>query len=371
MIKLFGETDTVFTSNGDKVLKPLSAVIRKEDNGDYYLQIETGIEYVDDLTEGRIIVANTPQDDQPFRINNVTKTKYKVRATCPHVYYDSKNYLVYPVEIINKTCGSALKAVLDSTVPDSHFKTISDVDTIKSMTIELESLHDAFTAVLSEYGGHLLRDGFNVIIQENYGRDNGVLIQYKKNLKEITCAENWDDVVTNLYPVGKDGITLNTLNPDASPFVVSEKQYAIPYTKTLTFDQDIDRKDYASDEAYQAALISDLRRQAQEYVNKHSLPAVNYSLEAHVEKVTDIGDIIAVRDHRLGVDLTTNVIAFDWDCIAKKYTKLEFGNFGQTIRGLGNEIKKKSSVSFVQHVTQGTLLAEIRINGKKHYIYAP
>ena len=35
MIKLFGITDTDYTTNGDKVIIPLKAKIHKEDNGSF------------------------------------------------------------------------------------------------------------------------------------------------------------------------------------------------------------------------------------------------------------------------------------------------------------------------------------------------
>lgn len=34
MIKLYGQTDTTFTSNGDVVILPLRASVHKEDNGE-------------------------------------------------------------------------------------------------------------------------------------------------------------------------------------------------------------------------------------------------------------------------------------------------------------------------------------------------
>ena len=43
MIKLFKSTDTNFTSNGEKILHPLKAIVTKEDNGDYYLSIEDSL----------------------------------------------------------------------------------------------------------------------------------------------------------------------------------------------------------------------------------------------------------------------------------------------------------------------------------------
>jgi len=54
--------------------------------------------------------------------------------------------------------------------------------------------------------------------------------------------------------------------------------------------------------------------------------------------VTDVGDTIQVIDDRLGLNLLTNVIAFDYDCILEKYTEIEFGNFKQTLSGLVSNI---------------------------------
>ena len=46
MIRLFGTTDTNFSSNGDLVLQPLRAVIVKKDNGAFYLDIDIDISYI-------------------------------------------------------------------------------------------------------------------------------------------------------------------------------------------------------------------------------------------------------------------------------------------------------------------------------------
>ena len=47
MIKIFSPTDKVFSSNGDTVIKATRAVVHKTDNGDYYLELECGLEYID------------------------------------------------------------------------------------------------------------------------------------------------------------------------------------------------------------------------------------------------------------------------------------------------------------------------------------
>ena len=343
MIKVFSQTDKIFSSNGDVVLHPLRAKVHKEDNGDYYLDLVTSLEYADYLQTGNIIVANTPQGEQAFRISNPTKTRTKVEIKAWHVFYDSKNYLIADSYVVDKDCNDALDHLNSATEPESEFTTLSDINLQNSYRCVRSSLYEAIQTVIERWGGHLVRDNFEIQIRNNIGQDNGVTVQYKKNLKEITCEENWDNVVTKILPVGKDGILLNALDESADIYITSETQYPIPYTKTVSFEQDIEQEDYQVDgetdmQSYQQALIDDLTDQAQTYLDNNCVPNVNYTLKANLERVTDIGDTIQVIDDRLGLNLLTNVIAFEYDCILEKYTEIEFGNFKQTLSGLVSNI---------------------------------
>lgn len=345
MIKVFGQTDKIFTSNGDVVLRPLKAKVRKEDNGHYYLDLVAGVEYAEYLKEGNIIVANTPQGDQAFRITNPQKSRTKITIRAWHVFYDSENYLIADSYVVDKDCNAALDHLNEATDTESPFATLSDVPTVASFRCVRKSLYEAIQTVLERWGGHLVRNNFDIEIRSQIGQDNGVTVQYRKNLKEITCEENWDNVVTKLLPVGKDGILLNAISRTADIYVYSSTQYSIPYTKTVSFSQDdVLEEDYQDAEgeldeaAYKQALVDDLRVQAQEYVDANSIPQVNYTLNANIEKITDVGDTIEVIDYRLGIDLMTNLIAFEYDCILGKYTTLEFGNFQKTLSGLVSNI---------------------------------
>lgn len=344
MIKLFGQTDKSFLSNGDIVLQPTRAKVHKEDNGDYYLDLETGLEYADSLIEGNIIVVNTPQGDQAFRITNPIRTKSKITIKAWHVFYDSKNYLIQDSYVVDKSCNDALDHLNSATEPQSPFSTVSDVQTVNSYRCVRNSLYEAIQTVIERWGGHLVRDNFSIGIRTQIGQDNGVTIRYKKNLREITCEENWDNVVTKLLPVGQDGILLNAIDSSASVYIESSIQYAIPYTKTVSFTQEVNQEDYQdaegnlNEQAYKQALVNDLRQQAQEYIDVNSYPQVNYTLQANLEKITDIGDTVEVIDERLGISLITNVISYDYDCILDRYTEVSFGNFKKKLSGLINNI---------------------------------
>lgn len=365
MIKLFGQTDRDFTSNGDKVIQAVRAKVVKQDNGDFYLDLETDLSYVNDLTEGRIVIAPTPQGEQPFRVSNVQKSKKKLTIKCPHVFFDSKNYLIADSYVVEKNCNDALDHLNSATTPQSAFTTISDVNTVSSFRCVRKSLYEAIQTVLERWGGHLVRDNFSIGIRSQIGQDNGVTVRYAKNLKEITVDENWDAVVTQLMPVGKDGLLLNAADPSASLYMTSAIQYDIPYTKTTSFDQSqIVQEDYVDDqgnpdtEAYQAALLQDLELQAQAYLNANSVPQVNYTLSANLEKVTDIGDTVYVEDERLGLTVQTNVIAYTYDCILGKYIELQFGNFKQTLSNLTTTIANQTQ----EIVNEATSTIEVTLS---------
>lgn len=349
MIRIFGETDKIFDSNGDIVILPLRADIHKEDNGDYYLDLETDLSYLEYLTEGKIIVTDTPQGIQVFRIANIQKTKHKISLRAWHVFYDSENYVIADSYVVNKNCNDALDHLNTATDITSPFTTISDITTINSFRCVRKSLKEAVETVLERWGGHLVRDNWSIGIRASIGQDNGVTVRYRKNLKEISCEENWEDVVTKLMPVGKDGILLNEIDPMASLYVYSDTSYDIPYTKVIHFSQDdISEDDYKDsqgnldEEAYKLALVEDLRDQAQNYVEINYLPKVNYTLSANIEKITDVGDTVEVIDERLGINILTNVISFDYDLILKKYKQIEFGNFTKNLSGLMNDITAKT-----------------------------
>lgn len=358
MIRVFKATDKSFASNGDMVILPTKAKVTKEDNGDYYLDLEASTKYADYLTSGRIIVADTPQGAQAFRISDVTKKSTKVLLRAWHVFYDSKNYLIADSYVVDMNANAALDHLNKATEPTSEFATISDVQTIDSFRCVRKSLYEAIQTVIERWGGHLVRDNFRIEVRQSIGADNGVTVRYRKNLKELTCKYDWSSVVTKLLPVGKDGILLNDQNPSASIYVESEQKWSIPFTKTVSFSQSgIEKDDYGKDEtAYRKALVDDLNQQAQDYVNKNCMPKANYTLKADLERVTDIGDTVEVIDERLGVHMLTNVIGFTYDCILGKYTEIEFGNFTKSLSGLAGTLQssaQSAAQSTVNDAIQG------------------
>ena len=342
MIKIFGQTDSNFSTNGDKVLQPTRCRVHKRDNSDYYVDIECSSEYAAYIHHGNIVVCPTPTGEQAFRFQNPEVRKDKIKVVAKHLYYDSENYLIQDSYVVDKNCNQALEHLNAATDNVSPFITVSDIASINSFRCVRKSLTEAVSVVLERWGGHLVRNNYQIQIMSSIGADNGVTIRYGKNLKEIKKTEDWSNVVTKLLPVGKDGLLLDEV------YLYSDTQYVLPYTKAVSFTQEIEQEENETDDAYTFRLKEDLRQQATAYLAENCVPKINYIVKANIEKITDIGDTIDVIDEALGINLTTHVIAFEYDCILEKFVQVEFGNSKEKLSDLMNTIESNTSEQITQ-----------------------
>lgn len=359
MIKVFGATDTDFTSNGDIVLRPIKAKVHKEDNGEYYLDLECGLEYLDYIVENNIVVAPVSTSSsgqnptQAFRVHNVTVTNEKITARCRHVFWDALNYFIYWADgyaLNEHNLVETLEEYEAATEPaQSLFVASSDIinDAQRQYRADRISLFEAvlLLCINKNVNGHMSYDNWEYGIYESVGTDNGFVIRYGSNLKGITKSENWNDVITKLCPTGKDGITLDAVGPSAGKYIETTyySRYDMKYVTTLAFSQDnIKRENYNTEAAYKSALVDDLRQKANDYINYYQvwLPRVTYEVKALIDRKVDIGDTIIVIDERLGLNLTTHVISYDYDCIMDRCENVQFGTFTENAKGMGNTIKK-------------------------------
>lgn len=354
MIRIFGQTDTDFTSNGDCVLAPSKAVVHKYENSDYYLDLEASLEYASNFEQGRLVVVDFLNTQQLFRMWNVSKIGNKVKAKCWHVYYDTK-YIVWALRLEESSWTYSTDNFYDylycalnggDTQPfgDADNFTVLDYSTgadFPSRRIDTEfsglSIFDIVQNEIKTDGGFLVRNNFSFgISPTRISTDRGFTIEYGKNLKNISKEEIWDDVCTTLIAKGTGDFYRVYENPT---------QYSFKYVKKVDIQQHIDPSAYNSEEAYIAALRSDLDRQAQIYFNNNTLPKVNYTLQAYIDNgdIQDIGDVVNVKDTDLGIDIMTTVLGFEYDVIMGKFNSLQFGNYANSMKGYNYSQERKAN----------------------------
>lgn len=343
MISVYPSDEQYFANNGIKVLKPIEALITKEDNGNYYIDLRDDISNLEYYQAGMIIRANTPWGNQCFRLKNPEITNSTIIVRGYHLYYDIANYLIADSYVVDKNCNAALDHLKQGCDVEPPFTLSSDITRINSYRCVRSSFEEAIKVVIERWGGHLVRNNWTIQIKNEIGTDNGVTLAYGKDITSISQSEDWDDVTTKILPVGKDGLTLPEVYVD-----LDEELYDIPFSKVVSFDQsNIDQNNYTDEnnefdeDAYQAALIADLRSKAEDYLQANKLPKVNYAVDTYITDISDIGDTIYVKHPRCKIDLITNVIAIEYDCILDKYTRIEFGNFREKLQDLMTVVSQK------------------------------
>lgn len=356
MIKVFQASDTTFSSNGDKVLQPLKAVIYKEDNGDYYIDLEVSIKDAEWIVNDNIIRADVPAawgGAQNFRVYNPYKKKDRITCRCKHVYFDAGKYLIPDSYVVDKNCNDALDHLNTGCETPTPFTTFSDIPTIKTYRCVRKSFLEAISEVINRWGGHLVRDNYSISVKSNIGADNGVVVAYGKNITDITAEEDWSSVTTKIMPVGKDGLLLPEI------YLYADVTYSTPYTRAVTFSQDIEKDDGESDEDYNGRLITDLRTQAQAFIDENQYPKINYSVKADISKITDVGDTIEVKHEPLGINVITHVISVKWDCIQERFTEVNFGNFANKLSNLIGSVSQESSDKVLTGITD-TVIPQVQ-----------
>lgn len=342
MIKVYDSTEKIFNNNGIKILKPLFAQITKKDNSDYYLELEDTINNINYYQKGLIIRTTTPWGVQGFRCDNPKIENNRIKCKAWHLTYDSKNYIVKDSNSVDKNCSAALYHFNSGTDTPSPFTTISDIETILSCRMVRKSLFQVFNELIDEtkYGGHLYRDNFVFGIKSSIGEDRGVVLATNKNVTGMSVNENWDDVCTKILPYTTDGQKVIAL--DDVYVSLTEQLYALPYSKVVKFENPYKEEDYDDRNSFEVAVKTWLKSTAMTYLEKNKLPKVNYTVEAQINNVSDVGDVIRVKHSKCNIDIITNVISITYDCIRSKYVKIEFGNFKKEIKNLTQQITEEA-----------------------------
>lgn len=217
MIKIYDGDVKSFANNGKIAIRPVEIKeYKKKSLNGWYIEVEVSIKYAkyivkDDLC---VIKSKSKLNPQAFRIGDPTKNSKTIRFTAYHVMFDSQNYMLDDVRPINKNALNALEYINNRTNKKSPFSYSSNITKLATAYFQLKSLYEAWVIIEERWGGCFDADNWNIILSDNLGKNVGEMLVYQKNLEDLSIVEDWSDVVTELYPVGPDGLKLpeNILN---------------------------------------------------------------------------------------------------------------------------------------------------------------
>lgn len=387
---LYAKNETSFDSNGIGLLKDAtSCIVTEERNGEFTMQLQYPINgnWYSSIGEGSIIKAkpNDTSSPQLFRVYKSSKPMSGiVTFSANHISYDLSGLPVMDLQQNNVTAAVAMTSAFQACPIDHPFTAWSDLVNLGNVNIEEPKTLRSFIggnedSILSKYGGELEFDNYVVKLHANRGTNQGVVINYGKNLKDIKQEQNINAVYTHICPYAV--ITEDEYNA-AGEIIGQEKEIVkltenvialevpnrIGHTRTLIVDL---TDKFEEDESI---TESNLRVKTQEYIASNNLdtPEVNITINilqiwdspeyqnfAAIERI-QICDTVTVHFEDLGITAQAKVVKTVYDTLLERFTTLTLGSekysLADTVGTINNKIESVERERKADKVAQNSAL---------------
>ena len=181
----------------------------EERNGMFELELTYNLFSLnwDKLVRGNIIIAHANDTllNQKFRIYKIGKTiRGKFSVFAKHISYDMQRDMIEGLDIQNQSCEYCLNEIFRNSKFSQKFRGHSDIINAQDYKIEATKLLSAIGgtkgSILDTFGtgAELLRDNENIHVLNRRGHDNGVTIEYSKNLTGLDITEDEEGLITRI-----------------------------------------------------------------------------------------------------------------------------------------------------------------------------
>lgn len=345
---LYAANETDFTTYGIGALRDTtSCIVTEQYNGEFEMIMQypiTGKLY-EELAAERIIKAKAwdVREPQLFRIYRITRPlRGIVTIYAQHISYDLAGIALAPFSGSYTAAGAM--AYMFTGTPYTGISDKTGTKTVK--TIEPKSvramLGGSEGSLLDLWGGEYTFNNFTVQLNVHRGSDKGVVIEYGKNLTELTADNDLTEVYTQLQPYARYTDSSETEHVVTAPAisitsVISRTKTLIrDFTDALQLDQGV------------VPTVAQITAAATSWLSDNTLgyetPSITVSFEpakggADYPTVgLELGDTVTIRYTKLGVDVKARIVETEYDTLAERYKKMTIGkpraNMAATVASL-------------------------------------
>lgn len=341
----------IYLTNGNTPLNAAYAdKISQEANSTYQLSFRFPTSDVlwEKLKEETFLKADDLHGEQDFVIFEVQKKHGYIQVYANQAFTLLNNYVINPISLDRATGSTALSRFAGSITRDNRFSFFSDIDERHTFNTDSVNAMTAFTkdkhSILGQWGGDLVRHGYQVRLLKNGGSENESLFMYKKNLssyQQKTSTKSLKTRITfNATVKGEGGKA-----PDRKFSVVVDSQLINKYSQIYEDVIEVNDQD-VKDEAT-------LRKYGEQYFRTTLCDMLEDSLEIQVEGKSDVPvqifDVVSLFHDRFKMDVRKKITKYTYSPMAKKLLSIGFGQFKS---GLSNMLSNAVNDA-VKNETQG------------------
>jgi len=286
------------------------------------------------LREETFLTADDLHGEQDFLIFEIEKKHGYIQVYANQAFTLLNNYVVNPISLDRVTGSTALSRFAGSITRDNPFSFFSNIEDRHTFNSDIKNAMEVFTkdkhSILGQWGGDLVRHGYQVRLLKNGGSENESLFMYKKNLSSYqhkTSTKSLKTRITFKTTVKGEGEKA----PDRKFSVVVESPLINKYSQIYedvveVNDQDV--KDEAS-----------LREYGKQYFRTTLCDMLEDSIEIDVIGQSDVPvqifDIVGVYHEYYDLDVRKKITKYNYSPMGKKLKRIGFGEFKS---GLANAI---------------------------------
>lgn len=278
------------------------------------------------LREETFLIADDLHNEQDFVIFEVEKKHGYIQVYANQVMTMLNHYVVNPMSLDRQTGSTALSQFAGSITCENPFSFFSDIEDKHTFNIDTKNAMEVLTkdkhSILGQWGGDLVRHGYQVRLLKNGGSENESLFMYKKNLSSYqhkTSTKSLKTRITFITTVrgeGENPVDKHYKVVVDSPLI---NKYSQIYEDVVEVnDQDV--KDEAS-----------LREYGKQYFRTTLCDMLEDSIEIDVIGQSDVPvqmfDVVGVHHEFYGLDVRKKITKYTYSPMAKKLKSIGFGQF--------------------------------------------
>ena len=327
----------IYLTNGNTPLnEAYNDEIVQEHNNTYQLtfRFPTSDPKWELLKEETFLTADDLHGEQDFVIFEVEKKHGYIQVYANQVFTLLNNYVVNPISLDRQTGSTALSRFAGSITRDNPFSFFSDIEDRHTFNIGSKNAMEAFAkdkhSILGQWGGDLVRHGYQVRLLKNGGSENESLFMYKKNLSSYQHKTSTKSLKTR--------ITFKTTIKGEGEKPV-DKHYKVVVDSPLINKYSQIYEDVVEVNDQDVVDEATLLKYGKQYFRTTLCDMLEDSLELEVVGQSDVPvqmfDIVSIFHEHYNLDVRKKITKYTYSPMAKKLKSIGFGQFQS---GLANAI---------------------------------
>lgn len=282
------------------------------------------------LKEETFLTADDLHGEQDFYIFEVEKQQGYIQVYANQVISLLNNYIVSSIDVDRVSGTRALSALAGSITRANPFSFFSDIDDRHTLNIKdknaMEVLAKDKHSILGQWGGDMVRNGYNLRLLKNGGSENESLFMYKKNLSSYqhkTSTKSLKTRITFKTTVKGEGEKA----PDVDYIVVIDSPLLGKYSQIYEAVVEVNDQNVKD----QASLIE----YGKQYFRTSMCDMLEDNLEISVVGQSDVAvrmfDVVSIYHEWYGLDVRKKITKYTYSPMAKRLKSIGFGTFQSSL----------------------------------------